>query len=134
MKIRSKEKVQINGKSKPIWVLDTDELTVTHNTPDTEPNVTAFSSEHIKYHLHFCAEYRTERLRKLVNSGEILDYLTDLDTKVSDIMERQVEKWKSADREYLVAVAVGDFRKAQGLENMFRICAREAVYEGMVYV
>jgi predicted adenine nucleotide alpha hydrolase (AANH) superfamily ATPase len=49
-------------------------------------------------------------------------------------MERQVEKWKSADREYLVAVAVGDFRKAQGLENMFRLCAREAVYEGMVYV
>jgi hypothetical protein len=28
MIIRSKEKVQINGKSKPIWVLDTDELTL----------------------------------------------------------------------------------------------------------
>jgi hypothetical protein len=115
-------------------VLDTDELTVTHNVLDTEPSVTAFSSEHIKYHLHFCAEYRTERLRKLVNSGEILGYLTELDTKISDIMERQVEKWKSTDKEYLVAVAVGDFHKAQGLENMFRLCAREAVYEGMVYV
>jgi predicted adenine nucleotide alpha hydrolase (AANH) superfamily ATPase len=69
-----------------------------------------------------------------LSSGEILDYLTDLDTKISDIMKRQIEKWKSADKEYLVAVAIGDFRKAQGLENMFRLCAREAVYEGMVYV
>jgi hypothetical protein len=55
MKIRSKEKVQINGKSKPVWVLDTDELTVTHYALDTVSSVTAFSSEHIKYHLHFCA-------------------------------------------------------------------------------
>jgi predicted adenine nucleotide alpha hydrolase (AANH) superfamily ATPase len=69
-----------------------------------------------------------------VNNGEILGYLTKLDANISDIMERQVEKWKSVDREYLVAVAVGDFRKAQGLENMFRLCAREVVYEGMVYV
>ena len=33
MIIRSKDKVQVNGKSKPVWMLDTDALTVTHNTP-----------------------------------------------------------------------------------------------------
>ena len=63
MIIRSKDKVQVNGKNKPVWVLDTDALTVTHNTPDAEPNVTQFSSDHIKYHLHYSAEYRPARLK-----------------------------------------------------------------------
>ncbi|MDE6426694.1 MAG: hypothetical protein K2K89_11255 [Ruminococcus sp.] len=53
MIIRSKDKIQVNGKNKPVWELDTDALTVTHNTPDVEPSVTAFSSDHIKYHLHY---------------------------------------------------------------------------------
>lgn len=43
--------------------LDTDALTVTHNTPDAEPSVTAFNSDHIKYHLHYSAEYRPARLK-----------------------------------------------------------------------
>lgn len=38
MIIRSKDKVQVCGKSKPVWVLDTDALTVTHNTADAEPS------------------------------------------------------------------------------------------------
>ena len=38
MIIRSKDKVQVNGKNKPVWLLDTDALTVTHNTPDVEPS------------------------------------------------------------------------------------------------
>ena len=49
-------------------------------------------------------------------------------------MERQVEKWKADDKEYQQSLAVGDLCKAQGLENMFRLCAREAVYTDMVYV
>lgn len=134
MIIRSKDKVNVNGKNKPIWILDTDALTVTHNTPDTEPSVTGFSSDHIKYHLHYSAEYRPDRLRKLVNDGTILSYLTDLDRSVAEAVERQIEKWKAADREYLEAVAVGDFGKAQGLENMLRLCAREPVFTVMVYV
>ena len=36
MIIRSKDKVQVCGK--PVWVLDTDALTVTHNTADAEPS------------------------------------------------------------------------------------------------
>lgn len=134
MIIRSKDKVQVGGKNKPVWVLDTDALTVTHNTVDTEPTVTAFRSEHIKYHLHYSAEYRKDRLRKLVNNGEILSYLTELDKAVENAMERQVEKWKADDKEYQQSLAVGDLCKAQGLENMFKLCAREAVYADMVYV
>ena len=38
MIIRSKDKVQVGGKNKPVWVLDTDALTVTHNSTDAEPS------------------------------------------------------------------------------------------------
>lgn len=134
MIIRSKNKVQVGGKNKPVWVLDTDALTVTHNTPDAEPSVTAFSSDHIKYHLHYSAEYRPIRLKKLVNDGTILSYLTDLDRAVTEAVKRQVEKMLANDQEYLRAVAVGDLAKARGLENMDRLCAREPVYAAMVYV
>ena len=134
MIIRSKDKVQVNGKNKPVWVLDTDTLTVTHNTADAEPSVTAFSSDHIKYHLHYSAEYRPTRLKKHVNDGTILDYLIDLDRSVAEAVERQVEKMLANDQEYLRAVAVGDLANARGLENMDRLCAREPVYAVMVYV
>ena len=92
MIIRSKNKVQVGGKNKPVWVLDTDALTITYNTPDSEPSVTTFSSDHIKYHLHYSAEYRPTRLKKLVNDGTILSYLTDLDRSVAEAIERQVGK------------------------------------------
>ena len=134
MIIRSKDKVLVNGKNKPILVLDTDALTVTRNTPDAEPSVTAFSSDHIKYHLHYSAENHPARLKKLVNDGTILSYLTDLDRSVAEAIERQVEKMLENDTEYLRAVAVGDLVKARGLENMDRLCAREPVYAAMVYV
>lgn len=134
MIIRSKEKIQMNDKNKPVWVLDTDALTVIHNTPDVEPSVTAFISDHIKYHLHYSAEHRPERLKKLVNSGEILEYLIDLDKAVEEALERQVNKWKDHDQDYLDAIAVGDTEKEKGLENMLRLCAREPIFEAMVYV
>ena len=134
MKIRSKDKVQVDGKNKPVWVLDTDALTVTHNTTDAEPSMTTFSSDHIKYHLHYSAEDRPARLQKLVNDGSILSYLTDLDRSVSEAIERQVGKRLENDIEYLRAVAVGDLAKARGLENMDRLCAREPIYAAMVYV
>lgn len=92
MIIRSKDKVQVNGKDKSIWTLDTDALTVIHNTADTEPTVTTFSSEHIKYHLHYSAEYHIARLKKLVNDGTILSYLIDFDRSVAEAVERQVGK------------------------------------------
>lgn len=134
MIIRSKDKVQVCGKSKPVWVLDTDALTVTYNTADAEPSVTTFNSDHIKYHLHYSAEYRPVRLKKLVNDGTILSYLTDLDCSVAEAIERQVGMMLENDTEYLRAVAVGDLAKARGLENMDRLIARDPVYAAMVYV
>lgn len=92
MIIRSKKKVTVNGKTKPIWVLDTNALTVTHNALATEPSVTTFSSEHVKYHLHYSTEYHPDRLKSLVNNGTILSYLTDFDRSVEKALEHQVEK------------------------------------------
>ncbi|MBR5513949.1 MAG: hypothetical protein IKV85_08210 [Ruminococcus sp.] len=134
MIIRSKDKVNVNGKNNPVWILDTDALTVTQNTPDVEPNVTIFNSDHIKYHLHYSAEYRPARLKKLVNDGTILSYLTNLDHSVTEAIERQVGIMLENDTEYLRAVEVGDLVKAKGLENMDRLCAREPIYAAMVYV
>lgn len=134
MIIRSKDKVQVCGKSKPVWVLDTNSLTVTHNSTDADSSVTAFSSDHIKYHLHYSAEYRPARLKKLVNDGTILSYLTELDRSVAEAIERQVGMLLKNDIEYLRAVAVGDLAKARGLENMDRLIAKDPVYAAMVYV
>ena len=134
MIIRSKDKVQVGGKNKPVWVLDTDALTVTYNTLDAEPSVTTFSSDHIKYHLHYSAEYRPTRLKKLVNDGTILGYLIELDRSVAEAIECQVGKMLENDTEYLRAVAGGDLAKARGLENMDRLIAREPVYAARVYV
>ena len=134
MIIRSKDKVQVNGKNKPVWVLDTNALTITHNIADAEPSITEFSSDHIKYHLHYAAEYRPARLKKLVNGGTILSYLTELDRSVAEAIERQVGMMLDNDEEYLRAVAVGDLAKARGLENMDRLIARDPVYAAMVYV
>lgn len=134
MIIRSKDKVQVIGKNKSVWVLDTNALTVTHNTVDTEPTVTAFRSEQIKYHLHYSAENHPARLKKLVNDGTILSYLTELDRSVAEAIERQVGMMLENDTEYLRAVAVGDLAKARGLENMDRLIAREPVYAAIVYM
>ncbi len=134
MIIRSKDKVQMGGKNKPVWMLDTDALTVTHTITDAESSVTKFSSDHIKYHLHYSAEYRPARLKKLVNDGTILSYLIDLDRSIAEAIERQVGMMLENDTEYLRAVAVGDLAKARGLENMDRLIARDPVYAAMVYV
>lgn len=134
MIIRSKDKVQMGGKNKPVWMLDTDALTVTHTITDAESSVTKFSSDHIKYHLHYSAEYRPARLKKLVNDGTILSYLIDLDRSIAEAIERQVGMMLENDTEYLRAVAVGDLAKARGLENMDRQIARDPVYAAMVYV
>lgn len=136
MIIRSKEKTTFNGETMHMYVLDTNALTVTVNDPELYPMglVTSFSTDQIKYHLHYAAEYHPDRLRKLVNNGEILNYLLDLEIAVEEALERQVNKWKANDQEYLNTVAAGDMDKAKGLENILRLCAREPIFAAMVYV
>lgn len=94
MIIRSEEKIYNVSKKKnvPVWVLDTDKCVIRHFDADTQSETEkCYSSDHIRYHLNFSVEYHKERLRKLVDSGEIVSYLDDLDAKVSAAIERQVE-------------------------------------------
>ena len=57
------------------WVLDTEKQLVIHT--DTDMNVTkrSFFQDCIKYHLSYRAENNPDSLQKLVNEGNILEYL-----------------------------------------------------------
>ncbi|MDD6082734.1 MAG: hypothetical protein PUB89_07810 [Oscillospiraceae bacterium] len=123
------------NKPVPIWKLDTNTMTVTHFSPDTlTAEHKTYCTDFIRYHVHYSENHCPDRLRKLVNDGSIISYLDDLETRVNDALNRQVQLWKESDREYQTAVAVGDTDKQNGLENCFYYMARESVFECMVYV
>lgn len=122
-------------KDVPLWILDTNLLTVTSFNPDncTEERRT-YHSDCIKYHLHYSADKYPDRLRRLVNDGTIISYLDDLESSVTDAIDRQVQLWKESDKEYLIAIECGDVQTAEKLENCLVLMAREIVFECMVYI
>ena len=137
MIIRSKERAFSSEKKKnvPVWVLDTDECIVKHFDAKSQTEMEKqFSSEHIRYHLHFCAEHRKNRLRMLVQSGKIQEYLDKLDTDITVAIDKQLEKNLVYDVEYQTALAVGDLQRVNGLANMIRLCVKESVFMNMVYM
>ncbi|MGN1113685.1 MAG: hypothetical protein ACI4RC_01010 [Oscillospiraceae bacterium] len=64
----------------------------------------------------------------------IIQYLDDIELKVSEAISRQVELWKQTDSCYQKAVLNGDAEKMLGLENCFLYMAREVAFECMVYI
>ena len=125
----------LKKKYVPLWQLDTNTMTVTHFSADmqTEESKT-YHTDFIRYHLHFSDSHYPDRLRRLVNDGKIIQYLDDMELKVSEAISRQVELWKQTDSCYLNAVLSGDAEKMLGLENCFVYMARESVFECMVYI
>ncbi len=125
----------LKKKYVPLWSLDTNTVTVTHFNADTltEESKT-YSTDFIRYHLHYSDSHCPDRLRRLVNEGRIEQYLDDMELNVSEAITRQVELWKQNDSCYLKAVLSGDAEKKLGLENCFVYMAREAVFECMVYI
>lgn len=125
----------LKKKSGPQWRLDTNIVTVTHFNPDTqtEENKT-YTTDFIRYHLHFSDSHCPDRLCRLVSEGKIIQYLDDLERKVSEALFRQVELWKQTDSCYQKAILAGDTKKMIGLENCFVSMARETVFECMVYI
>lgn len=138
MSIFKSSQTAINPKTNkpvPIWKLDTNTITVTHFSPDTlTAEHKTYCTDFIRYHVHYSESHCPDRLRKLVNDGSIISYLDDLESRVNDALNRQVQLWKNSDREYQTAVAVGDTEKQTGLENCFLYMARESVFECMVYI
>ena len=125
----------LKKKSVPQWRLDTNTVIVTHFNPDTqtEENKT-YTTDFIRYHLHFSDSHCPDRLRRLVNEGKIMKYLDDMELKVNDAISRQVELWKQTDSCYQNAVLAADTEKMLGLESCFISMARESVFECMVYI
>ncbi|MBP3198936.1 MAG: hypothetical protein J6N21_18305 [Butyrivibrio sp.] len=125
----------LKKKYVPLWRLDTNTVTVTHFNADTQTEESeTYNTDFIRYHLHFSDSHCPDRLRRLVNEGRIVQYLDDLELKVSDAITRQVEFWKQTDSCYQRAALAGDSEKMFGLENCFISMAREVVFECMVYI
>ena len=125
----------LKKKYVPLWQLDTNTITVTHFNPDTlTAESKTYSTDFIRYHLHFSDSHCPDRLHRLVNEGRITQYLDDLELKVGEAITRQVELWKQTDSCYQKAVLSGDAIKMLGLENCFVSMAREIVFECMVYI
>ena len=125
----------LKKKYVPLCSLDTNTVTVTHFNNDTlAVESKTYSTDFIRYHLHFSDSKYPDRLRRLVNEGKIIQYIDDMELKVSEAISRQVELWKQTDECYQKAVLSGDTEKMLGLENCFISMAREAVFECMVYI
>ena len=125
----------LKKKYVPLWRLDINTITVTHFNPDTQTEESkTYNTDFIKYHLHFSDSHYPDRLRRLINEGRIVQYLDDMERKVSEAISRQVELWKQTDSCYQNAVLSCDAEKILGFENCFVYMAREAVFECMVYI
>lgn len=135
MIIKSKERVSTLGKNISVCKFDTDSLTVTIFNADTQTEERyTFHSDYIRYHVHYVSAKYKERLQRYVDNGTIYKYLSDLEARAIETENRQVERWKKSDKEYLAAVERGDERKANGLLNCLHYMAREIVLECMIYV
>ena len=125
----------LKKKYVPLWRLDTNTMTITHFNPDTlTVESKTYSTDFIRYHLHYSDSKCPDRLRRLVNEGRIEQYLDDMELKVSEAIARQVELWKQNDSCYQKAVLSGDAEKMLGIENCFVGMAREIIFECMVYI
>ena len=125
----------LKKKYVPLWSLDTNTMTVIRFNADTQTEESkTYHTDFIRYHLHYSDSKCPDRLSRLVNEGKIIQYLDDMELKVSEAITRQVELWKKNDSCYQKAVLSGDAKKTLGLENCFVYMARETVFECMVYI
>ena len=136
MIFKSKELVNVPDRGEmPVWSVDTDTQTVTHVHPKTfKAEEHRFFRDYIRYHLHYSEEENPERLQRLVDNGEIFQYLSDLDSKVFDALDSQEELLKANSREYQEAHEKGDIVTEGAIGNLLQQQARESVFEAMIYV
>lgn len=116
------------------WVLDTDKQMVTHTDESLNVTTRSFFEDCVAYHLKYRAEENPKSLQKLVNDGEILEYLDDFRIKVTDAVNRQTEIWLNENKEYQIAVETSDLYAQEAIGNMIRMSAQHEIYNVMVYV
>ena len=131
MIFQSKQKVN----DAPVWEVDTDIQTVRHRNPKTgETERYVFHTDHIRYYLHHIEEKRPDLLQEIVDKGEIYKHLDELDTKVTDAVNRQTDLLMQSSRDYQVAVEWSNLNAVGSIGNMLRMQAQRAVYDTMIYL
>lgn len=131
MIFHSKQKV--NGT--PVWEVDTDTQTVRHRNPKIgEMERYVFHTDHIRYYLHHIEEKRPNLLQEIVDKGEIYKHLDELDTKVTDAVNRQTDLLMQSSRDYQVAVESSNLNAVGSIGNLLRMQAQRAVYDTMIYL
>ena len=119
----------------PVWEVDTDTQTVRHINPKTNQTERyVFHTDHIRYYLHHIEEMRPELLQEIVDKGEIYKHLDELDTKVTDAVNRQTELLMQSSRDYQTAVMTGNLNQVGSIGNLLRMQAQRAVYDTMIYL
>ena len=83
-------------------------------------------------HIQYIEDKNPDRLQKLVDSGELYDYLMDLYDRVEDAITEQKDLWVGND-DYYRTIARNDPITAAGIVNMYEMQARQVVYEAMIY-
>lgn len=135
--IISSDRLAYDGKkyTEPLWQLDTERYMVLHREENSDKVIrTVFHSECVRYHINYVAEKAPKRLKALVDSGEILKYLEDLETGVYKAIDEQIGLWRAEDTEYQLAIENNDTETQAKIENLFEMQAKEMIYITMVYV
>ena len=66
----------LKKKYVPLWRLHTNTVTVNHfNVEKQTEESKTYQTDFIRYHLHYSDSHCPDRLRRLVNSGKIIQYL-----------------------------------------------------------
>ena len=128
-----KSKQTVDGA--PVWEVDTDTQTVRHRNPKTgETERYVFHTDHIRYYLHHIEEKRPDLLQEIVDKGKIYQHLDELDTKVTDAVNRQTDLLMQSSQDYQVAVQTGNLLNVEAIGNMLRMQAQRAVNDSMIYL
>lgn len=128
-------KSQQTVDSAPVWEVDTDMQMVRHCNPKTgETECYVFHTDHIRYYLHHIEEKRPDLLQEIVDKGEIYKHLDELDTKVTDAVNRQTELLMQSSHEYQIANETGNLYAVGSIGNLLRMQAQRAVNEAMIYL
>ena len=119
----------------PMWEVDTDTQMVRHINPKTNQTERyVFHTDHIRYYLHHIEDMRPDLLQEIVDKGEIYKHLDEIDTKVTDAVNRQTELLMQSSRDYQVAVMSGRIDQSGAIGNLLRMQAQRAVYDTMIYL
>ena len=75
-----------------------------------------------------------DSLQEIVDKGEIYKHLDELDTKVTDAVNRQTDLLMQSSRDYQVAVESGNLNAVGSIGNLLRMQAQRVVYDTMIYL